>query len=159
MKKFKLEIKWAILFTLFSLVWMLLEKSIGLHDIYIDKHPIYTNLFAIPAIIIFALALNEKKKFYFNNSMTWTQGFVTGLFISILIMIFSPLAMYITYNYITPEYFKNAINYAVENKLMTRETAELYFSLKSYIIQSSIGGLSMGVVTSAIVALFVKTKS
>jgi hypothetical protein len=51
------------------------------------------------------------------------------------------------------------MNYAVENKLMTRETAELYFSLKSYIIQSSIGGLSMGVVTSAIVALFVKTKS
>jgi hypothetical protein len=69
------------------------------------------------------------------------------------------MAMYIVYSYITPEYFKNAMNYAVENKLMTRETAELYFSLKSYIIQSSIGGLSMGVVTSAIVALFVKTKS
>ena len=159
MKKFKIEIKWAILFTLFSLLWMILEKSIRLHDIYIDKHPIYTNLFAIPAILFFVFALKEKKKFYFNNSMSWTQGFVTGLFISILIMILSPIAMYIAYSYITPEYFKNAMNYAVEKKLMTRETAELYFSLKSYIIQSSIGGLSMGVVTSAIVALFVKTKS
>jgi hypothetical protein len=48
--KYKVEIKWGVIFFLMTLVWMFLEKIAGLHDQYIDKHPVYTNLIAIPAI-------------------------------------------------------------------------------------------------------------
>ena len=50
MKNLKLELKWAIIFVIMSLAWMVLEKLCGLHGKYIDYHLYLTNLFAIPAI-------------------------------------------------------------------------------------------------------------
>ncbi|HSD15008.1 MAG TPA: DUF4199 domain-containing protein [Flavobacterium sp.] len=158
MKNFTIEIKWAFIFFIASLAWMYLEKSVGLHDQYIEKHPIYTNLFAIVAIALYYFALRDKKKNFFNNQMNWKQGFVTGVYISFFIAILSPLAQYITSTFITPDYFKNVIAYAVEHKKMTQENAEMYFNLKSYIMQGIFGALSMGVVTSGIVAFFIKSK-
>jgi hypothetical protein len=158
MKKFSVEIKWAVIFTIVTLLWMLIEKSIGLHDVYIDKHPIYTNLFAIPAIIIFILALSDKKKNFFNGQMDWKQGFVSGIIISFFITLLSPIAQYISLTFITPDYFKNIITYTIEHNLMTLERASNYFNIKNYIIQAAMGGLSMGVLTSALVAFFIKTK-
>ncbi|MCH5600460.1 hypothetical protein [Niabella ginsengisoli] len=58
----KIEAKWALIFSVMVLVWMLLEKWSGLHDKYIDYHLYLTNLFAIPAIWIMVLALKDKKK-------------------------------------------------------------------------------------------------
>ncbi|ESU28666.1 hypothetical protein FLJC2902T_12570 [Flavobacterium limnosediminis JC2902] len=158
MKNFTIEIKWAFIFFIASLAWMFLEKSVGLHDQYIEKHPIYTNLFAIVAIAIYYFALRDKKKNFFNNQMTWKQGFVSGVYLSFFIAILSPLAQYVTSTIITPDYFKNVIAYAVEHNKMKREDAEMYFNLKSYIMQGIFGALSMGVVTSGIVAYFIKSK-
>ena len=76
---------------------------------------------------------------------------------TLVITILSPLSQYITSTYISPEFFNNIIEHSVESGAMTRENAEAYFSLRSYIIQATFGALTMGVVTSAIVAWFVKS--
>ncbi len=158
MKQYSIEIKWGLIFFAASLVWMWFEKILGWHGELINKHPIYTNLFAIVAILIFVLALRDKRKNYYNNSMTWKQGFVAGLIISIVVAVLSPLSQYITHSVITPEYFPNAISYSVENGKMNQEQAEAFFNLRSYIMQSTVGALVMGVLTSAIVALFLRKK-
>ena len=158
MKKFSLEIKWAVIFMLMTLVWMIAEKAIGLHDFYIDQHAIYTNLIAIPAILIFVFALREKRNSIYNGVMTWSQGFVTGIIISFFIALLNPLTQFIVSTYITPDYFSNAIAYAVKSKMMIEKDAVAYFSLKSYIIQGTFGALSMGLITSAIVAYFLRSK-
>src|SRR5690554_7181183 len=77
MEKFKLEIKWAFIFIAMSLLWMVLEKAVGLHSTHIDKHMYVTNLFAIPAILIYVLALREKKTKDYNGVMSFKQGFVS----------------------------------------------------------------------------------
>lgn len=159
MKNFKIEVKWAIVFSVAMLIWMMLEKMVGLHDEHIGKHAIYMNLFAVVAIIIYVLALKNKKQDFFNGPMNWKQGFITGIIISVFIAILSPLVQYIVSTYITPDYFRNIIDYAVENDKMTRENAEGYFNLKSYMLQSAFYALAMGVVTSAVVAFFVKSKN
>ena len=41
----------------------------------------------------------------------------------------------------------------------TVEDAQAYFNLESYMVQSDVGALMMGIVTSAIVAVFVRSKS
>ena len=69
MKNLKIEIKWAIIFALMTLVWMLLEKLSGLHGKYTDYHLYLTNLFAIPAIWVMVLALNDKKNNFYNGNM------------------------------------------------------------------------------------------
>jgi hypothetical protein len=50
------------------------------------------------------------------------------------------------------------IEYSVNEGKLTQEAAEAYFNMKSYIIQSSIFAPVVGVITSAIVALFTKKK-
>ncbi len=90
--------------------------------------------------------------------MNWSQGFISGIVVSIVVAILTPLAQYITHTFITPDYFPNIIDHAVERGSMTREAAEEYFNLTSYILQSFFFALVVGVVTSAIVALFVRKK-
>jgi hypothetical protein len=63
MKKYKIEIKWAIIFSVMGLLWMVLEKLCGLGK-YIDYHLYLTNLFAVPAIIAMVMALKRQKRFF-----------------------------------------------------------------------------------------------
>jgi len=158
MKKFATEIKWGVIFTIAGLLWMVLEKALGWHDTLIAKRAIYTNFFALIAITIFVLALIEKRNKDLGGKMTWLQGFVSGIVISVVVAILAPLAQYITHELITPDYFQNAIAYAVQNAGMSQENAEAYFNFNSYVIQAAFGALGMGIVTSAIVALFVRKK-
>lgn len=153
---YKTEIKWALLFVVAALAWMFVEKAAGLHDTHIDKHAIYTNLFAIPAIAIYILALREKRDSDYGGVMTYKQGFISGLIITLIVTVLSPVTQVITSTIITPDYFANVIEYAVEQGELTREAAESYFNLKSYIIQGLIGAPVMGILTTAIVAFFVK---
>lgn len=159
MKKIKIEIKWAIIFVVMTLIWMFLEKWAGLHDEHIDKHPIYTNFIAIPAIAIYIFALLDKRKNFYKGAMTYKQGFITGLIITAIVTVLSPLTQYITSTIITPEYFPNMIRYSIETGKMTQEAAEEYFNLKNYLLEVVIGTPVMGIVTTAIVAIFTRKKS
>ena len=158
MKNIKIEIKWAVIFALMMLAWMALEKSLGYHDEKIADHPTFTNFVAIPSIAIYIFALLDKKKNFYYGLMSYKQGFISGVIISVIVAILSPFTQYITIEFITPEYFSNVIEYAVSQGKMTQEEAEGYFNLKSYLVQSVIGALVMGIVTSAFVAIFVKSK-
>ena len=160
MKNTKTEIKWALIFVVMSLLWMLLEKLVGLHSTHIDKHMYLTNLYAIPAIVVYVLALKDKKKKDYNGQMTYKQGFISGLIITVIVALFAPLTQWITSTIITPEYFPNVIAYSIETGYhKSLEEAQAYFNLKNYIVQSVVGAIVMGVVTSAIVAIFVRTKA
>lgn len=156
MKTRRIEIKWGILFSIMGLVWMMLEKAVGLHDEHIDKHMVYTNLIAIPAIAIYIMALMEKRRKDYGGSLTFKQGFVSGLFITLVATILSPLNQYITSTFITPDYFANATAYVIEVGMMTEEEASSYFNLKNYMIQGLVYAPVMGILTSVIVAFAVK---
>ena len=158
MEKFRIELKWGVYFTIAALAWAYLEKALGWHDVLIAKHAIYTNLFGLVAIVIYVFAIKEKKADHYNGYMTWTQGFISGCIVSAIVAALSPLAQYLTSEFISPDYFKNVITYTVENRVMTQKGAEAYFSLNSYIIQGVFGALALGVVTSGIVALFFRSK-
>ncbi|MFC4871921.1 DUF4199 domain-containing protein [Negadavirga shengliensis] len=159
MGKISIEIKWAFVFILVQLFWMVLEKVSGLHDEHIDKHLYLTNLFAIPAIAVYVFALRDKKRNYYHGQMSYMQGFKSGVIISLIVMVFAPLTQWITSVVITPEYFPNVIEHSLATGYyQSREEAEAYFNLRNYIIQSTVGALIMGVVTSAIVAWFVRSK-
>lgn len=158
MNKITIEIKWGVIFVVVALLWMIFEKAMGWHDVLIAKHAIYTNLFGIIAVLIFYFALRDKKANFYDGIMTWRQGFVAGLIVTIVITLLSPLSQFVISNYITPEYFNNIIAYSVETGMMNQEQAEAYFSLRSYIIQATFGALVMGVVTSAAIAWILMTK-
>lgn len=158
MHKIKLEIKWALIFVVTMLLWMFLERIAGLHDQYIEWHPVLTNLVAIPALIIYYLALTDKRKSQYSGYMTYNQGFICGLVITLIITALSPATQYITSKFITPDYFDNMIAYTTRDNLMPKEDAEAYFNLKNYIMQSIMFSPVMGLITTAIIAFFTKRK-
>lgn len=159
MKNIKIEVKWALIFILTSLAWMGLEKALGWHDEKIADHATLTNIFAIPAIAIYVFALLDKRKNYYHGRMTYKKGFLAGLIITFIVALFSPITQYITSTLITQDYFSNVIEYAVSSGTMTQPDAEAFFNLKSYMVQSVIGAAIMGIITSAVVALFAQTKT
>lgn len=159
MKKLATELKWAIIFTIVGLLWMVLEKVTGLHGKYIDYHMYLTNLFAIPAIWMMVLALKEKKARYYTGNMSYSQGFISGVILSVFIAILSPLSQWVTSYVITPEYFPNVIQRSVElGYFATTEEAAANFNYKNYAIQGAIGALVMGIITTSIAMIFIRTK-
>ena len=158
MKKYSLEFKWALIYLVTGLVWIVMEKAAGLHDVNIAKHAQYTSLFAIPVIAIYILALYEKRKVFYNGFMSWQDGFKTGIIISIFISILVPVNQLITHYIISPDYFHNVIEEAIRIGALTREQALENFSITHYFIKSITGALLMGAVSSAIAALIMMRK-
>ncbi|WP_339837577.1 DUF4199 domain-containing protein [uncultured Flavobacterium sp.] len=159
MEKFKIEVKWAVIFSVSLLIWMYFEKTMGWHDEKVKFQPIYTMLFGVITIIIFVLALVEKKKNYYHNKIDWKQGFLSGAILSLLIALLTPVVLFITFEYISPDYFTNIINYKTENSKMTLEDAQKYFSLSNYMYTNTFSTLSNGIVVSAIISYFIKSKA
>ena len=160
MKNYQIETKWAIFFSLMALLWMLVEKISGLHSTYIDYHLYLTNLFAIPAIWFYVLALKDKKKNFFGGQMTYKQGLVSGTILSVIIALLSPLTQWITSYVISPEYFPNVIKRSVElGYYQTTEEATANFNYKNYAIQGMIGAFGMGLVATLVVMIFLRTKN
>ncbi len=158
MKKIYIEFKWAIIFSITLLSWMLLEKTLGWHEEQIENHWWLTMLFAPFAIFVYLLEMREKRRRVYGGKMTWLQGFVSGIILSVFVALLTPIAQYITHNYITPQYFNNVIEYSVTNYLMTRTKANDYFNINNYMWQSAFGALICGAVTAAVVAIFVRKK-
>ncbi|MEO6683083.1 MAG: DUF4199 domain-containing protein [Ginsengibacter sp.] len=159
MSDISVEIKWAIIFSVSSLLWMLLEKLTGLHGRYIGYHMFFTNLFAIPAIWIFYLAVKDKKNRNRLRKMTYKQGFITGLNLILIIVLLSPLTHWISTSIISPEYFPNEIRRTLDlGYYKTIAEAEKNINYKKYVIQGITSTFIMGIFTTAIVMLFLRTK-
>ena len=159
MKKIRIEIKWAVLFILSGLIWMILEKSLGWHDSHLENHATYSLLYAPIAIAIYVLALLDKKKADYQGKITYLQGLISGLVITLFVVFLTPLSQFITHHYITPEYFPNIIRLSVKSGQMSQEEADANFTLLTYIQQSLIFAAFMGLLTSAIVAIFTRSKN
>ncbi|MGX5914732.1 DUF4199 domain-containing protein [Aliidiomarina sp. Khilg15.8] len=158
LQRYRHEIYWGVLFTLAMLIWMLVERLVGLHSTYIAHHPMYTNFFALVAILIYVLALGQKREKYYHGNMSWKEGFYSGFIITLVVAILSPLAQLLIHSLISPHFFTNAATHAIESGHMQPAEAGAYFNLGNYIISAFFGALIMGVVTSAIVAFFVRTR-
>ena len=157
MKKFAIEIKWGIRYAFLWILWLFIEKSSGYYESKISDYALYSMLFTFVTIFVYYVAIKEKKKDFFNDEMSWKQGCVTGIFLTIVMAVLTPFCQIIFHKAIAPEFFPNMIEYSV-SKGNSKEVAENYFNLSSFIIQNIFSTLSLGVVISAVVALFLQTK-
>lgn len=158
MQHIKIELKWAVIFSIMMMLWMTMEMVTGLHGVNMEYHPIVTNFVAIPAILTYIYALRSKKRNFYDGKITYKQSFASSVLLTVFITVLSPICLYISMTFISPEYFDNAILFSVENGFHTQESAEAYFNFESYLHQSLVGSLIMGLVTGAIVSIFIRTK-
>lgn len=158
MNKYKTELKWALIFSGMFLAWMSMERMTGLHTNQLANQQLVTTLILVPSFVIYVLALRSKRKSVYDGKIAYKQSFVSGLWLTIFIVLLSPLNQLVTTTIISPEYFSSLIAYTVSNDIMDLKQAEMQFNNKSYIIQSVIGGLITGILFSAIISIFIKSK-
>ncbi|MEH6408331.1 MAG: DUF4199 domain-containing protein [Leeuwenhoekiella sp.] len=156
MSSVRMELKWAVIFVLAGLLWVYFERLVGWHGKNIQDQALYTNLYALVAVAIYVLALYDKRNNFYGGIMTWKQGFMSGLVLTLFVTLFTPISQYIISFYITPDYFNNAIEYAVQSGHSTRHEAKSFFNFENYLLYSTLGALVMGTITSAAVALFIR---
>ncbi len=158
MKNYKIEIKWAVIFAAMFLLWMTMEKLTGLHDKYLEQQQFVTMLILIPSVIIYVLAIKDKKKNFYTGYMTYKQSFLSGLMLTVFVVLLSPINQLITSYIITPGYFDNVIDHTVKSGMFTQQQAEAQFNIKSYIITSIVGALATGLIFSSIISIFTKSR-
>lgn len=158
LQNFRIEIKWAIIYTIAYTIWMYFESKMGWHDSRVLLEPLYNLLFLPISIFLIGLALFDKKRNHYKNEMDWKKGFTSGIILSVLITVLNPVALYITHHYISPDFFDNAINASVAEGL-SLEKATARYNLNTAISNSVFDRLSFGVVISAAVSYFIRTKN
>lgn len=161
MTNFKIEFKWALVFSFFSLVWIYLEKGFGWHHEGIAYHQIFTELLIIPFlyIVLLIFEIKQKRLRYYKGKMTWDQGFLSGSITAAIITVLNPIVQYFFVDVISPKYFHYAIERAISNGSMNASGASDIFNLKATIIDGVVFNLAMGIVTAAIIAYFMKTET
>jgi len=158
LNRYKLEIKWALYFSAMMLIWMFGEKMAGLHSTNIAEHANFSNLVSIPAIAIYFFALIEIRNKKFEGLVNFKQAITSGIVMTGVITLLSPITQIITSLVISPEYFENVIKYAVQSNMMTQQEAEDYFNLTNYITQTVIFTPIMGLVTTVLVGFILSLK-
>ena len=158
MRKYRIEIRWAFIFSISMILWVLGERYFGLHDQRIAEHSFYSSFFAIIAVGIYLLALYDKRKNVHHGFMLWKDGFKSGIILTAGIVVLSPLVQLLITEVVTPEYFRNISQYAVTSGEMTQEEAASYFSPGRYILQSMLWAAVFGIITAAFTALMLRRK-
>lgn len=158
MKQFSIEFKWAFNFFIASMLWLMLEKTLGYHDEKIQYQPLFSLLFGLVTIGIYILALREKKQNFYQNQMNWREGFVCGLTLSLVIALFTTMIEYTKHHVVSPYYLETMQKIIVEQKKMTLENAENFFTFSNTLSQSIFYVISFGAVMSAIISLAIKSK-
>jgi len=158
MNKYKTEIKWALIQSGMFLAWMSVERMVGLHSTELANQQLVTTFILVPSFVIYILALRSKRKNVYDNKITYKQSFVSGLWLTIFIVLLSPVNQIVTTTIISPDYFSNLTAYTISNGIMTQEQAQAQFNNGSYIIQSVVGGFITGMIFSTIISFFIKSK-
>lgn len=92
--------------------------------------------------------------------MSYNQGLISGLILSVVIALISPLVQWVTIYVISPKYFPNVIKRSVEmGYFETTKVAKANFNYTNYVLQGIIVAFFMVVVSTAIAMIFIPTKT
>lgn len=158
MKKYlsKYEYRWALIFTLVSILWIAFEYEMGWHSVKIESHKWNTFFFFIPATICYFLFFLDKRSNRFKKRFKFKHAFYSGLGLTALIAVFSVPAQLLIHYFVSPDYLVNAQEYAVDSMQMTEPNAKKVFSISSFALFFPILYLLFGIFLSFIFGLLLR---
>ncbi|MBN9351153.1 MAG: DUF4199 domain-containing protein [Chitinophagaceae bacterium] len=157
--RYKIEIKWAVYYSLFLIFYGIVAQISGLHDKYLSEEQNISLLLIIPAVLTYIFCLLDERKHSETGDLNYIQSLLGLVRLSIIILILTPLVLFISYNIVSPDYFKNQINYSVSNKILSLGDAQKVFTYWRYVLNSMGFQFITGIMYSAFVPLFIKTFS
>ncbi len=141
-----------------SIIWAVIERLLGFHTSRIAAHSLFSYLYIVVAVMLYYAALREIRHTT-QYRMNWRQGMISGIIMGLVVMILAPVTQAIIHQFISPDYFTNAIKQAVDAGYVSPDDAPKYFNLSSYMMQSMIIPMPFGALVSSIIASFMKNKT
>ncbi|MEL7002842.1 MAG: DUF4199 domain-containing protein [Bacteroidota bacterium] len=157
--RYKAELKWGIMLFVATIVWVLFEKLMGWHSDNIDQHAVYSALYDVVFVLIFAFAYKSRRRQVSMENFQWKDRLTLGLGITLVITILSPLTQAIIHKMISPMFFENIIKLAVDNDLMSIQEAEAKFNLPNYIVENLIGTFILGLICTLALSFFFRNRN
>lgn len=151
-----LELRYALLISFTMLLWLAVEALVGLHDKYIQWHPVVT-MFALVIPIVFSRMAIKEKREALGGQISFKQAFITGLIIASLTALLAVPSQVVFHMWINPDFFDSMIAAAVAHGIGASEAAK-YFNLTSYMVQSAFGSLIFGSLLALVMAFIFRTK-
>ena len=159
----RIEIRYAALISIVTLLWLVVEYWVGLHDRYIRFHPYVTLLALAIPVVCTILAVKEKINVA-DGELNFRQVFMTGFFIALFSAVFSIPCQLIFQKLINPGFCQTMIRYSVQRAatlgidvIKAKSQAEMYFNLTSYLTQCFFGTLFFGTIIALIIAWRMRT--
>lgn len=151
----KSEFKWAALMSALLLLWLTTLKFLGLQEPErIEVFVLVVNAYYLLLFGMYILAIRERKNKQ-RGYISRRDAFLTGLLITLFLVVLSPLNMAIFYYLINPNFFRAMIEFNVANG-MTEQVAQNDYNLSNYIFTSMLMNFIAGGVFSAIGALLLQ---
>ncbi len=151
----KNEFKWAAIMSVVLLVWLTALKFLGLQEPeQIDLFVFVVNIYYLLLFGLYILAIRERKSRQ-RGYISRRDGFLTGLLITLFLVVLSPLNMAIFYFIINPGFFKVMIDFNISNGVAA-QVAESDYNLSNYIFTSMLMNFVAGGVFSALGALLLQ---
>ncbi len=153
----KPSVKWALIGSMASLLWLALEYVVGLHDRYIEYHPMVTNFALLIPILTLRQTVEDNKALY--PDLTFKKAFSECAIGVLLSTFLAPISVYVFFKYVNPDFFNSFIQYTVAHadqmhvtKEKALQRASSYFNFQMYMIQIVLSTLFGGLLISVIVA-------
>jgi hypothetical protein len=157
MSQYRIEIKWAIINAVVSMLWFLGERIAGFHGKYLSEQANISLLLFFPIIIIYFLGCIDKKRNFYKGDMTYLQGFLFGLRLTVYILILTPFTQFISSYVISPDFFNRMIDYSVQAGSLTMDQAKRQFSYGNFLFISILSEIITGVPIAAFVPIWTKS--
>ena len=155
MKERQVELKWALIFSVATIAWFFIEKTLGYHGENIDGYKKFTPIFIPISLLIYYLALRDIRK-HKGGIISLRDSFIAGIVLSLFIAMLTLPTQWIIHNLVTPDFLTNITEYAVEKDGIDEEAAMQFFSFKSYVTQSAIQAAIKGTIISGLLSLLVR---
>jgi len=149
------------------MVWLFLSYYLGMHDEGIVMLQLMTMIAVLISVIGFLMALRALTRKFPETE--YLEGIRSGAIIAGISALFAALAQFIYFQWINPERTQQMVEliraYYLESGLSENEAnqfaegAETTYGMVSYMIQGALGALLIGMISTAIMMLFLRRRA
>lgn len=156
-RPYLIEFKWAAIYILLCIGWASLQQYMGMHTHLIQLQP-FAYLIGLPFFSMYLLTMLDERKNVYDGFLTYKEGYMAGLRLTIFILLLTPLQHYIQHTHVTPEFLHRMETHSVQTGKMTASEAARHYSQGYYLIISMGVRALAGVGLTFLLALVCKSK-
>lgn len=138
-------VKYGLILTGTIVVWLAVMHSLGAYSAQKTEMSIVDYFYVLVPAIVLYLGIKEKKKMS-KNRLTYKEGVIEGLRISVIYGVLSPIVFYLYYTLVNPD----AIQFAKKayGMMQFSDREVMFADLAVQFVFSILGGLIMSLVIS-----------